>query len=91
MSEPLPDRLDSHLKRLRKADTQATAIAWMTAAYSLMEEAISALREKPETSTVERIVYVETAMLPVVHHCPTPPKAKAWTHRDTIRLEQKHH
>lgn len=89
-NSPLTDRLDSHLKTLRKADTQAQAIAWMTQAYKLMEEAIRALREKPEQSTVERIVYVESAMLPVVHHCPAPPTAKAWTRADTLRLE-KHH
>lgn len=77
--EELPDRLNEHLKTLRKADTQAQAIAWMTAAYALMEEAIFALKEKPEVATIERVVYVESAILPVVYHCPPPPKAKAWT------------
>ena len=87
----LPDRLDAHLKTLRKADSQALAIAWMTEAYKLMEQAIQALREKPEQSTVERVVYVETAMLPVVHVCHRPPTAKAWHHKDTLRLERKDH
>lgn len=89
--DALPDRLNEHLKTLRKADTQASAIAWMTAAYALMEEAILALKEKPEVATIERVVYIESAILPVVHRCPPPPKAKAWTHHDTLRLERNHH
>lgn len=63
----------------------------MTAAYALMEEAISALKEKPEVATIERVVYIESAILPVVYRCPPPPKAKAWTHHDTLRLERNHH
>lgn len=93
----LPDRLNEHLKRLRKADTQAQAVKWMAEAYRLMEEAIVALKEKPEVSSVERLIFVPVErkievvqMLPVIHHCPAPPTAKAWTHRDTLRLERKH-
>jgi len=93
----LTDRLSEHLKGLRKADTQTQAIKWMTEAYRLMEEAIVALEEKPEVSTIERLIFLPTErkievvqMLPVIHRCPAPPTAKAWTHRDTLRLERKH-
>lgn len=101
MTEPLPDRLDSHLKTLRKADTQAQAITWMTVAYKLMEEAIQELKQKPVTSTIERLIFipaepkieivqvVSREVLPVVHQLKPDAFGKAWTHNDTKRLEKK--
>lgn len=96
----LPYRLNSHLKKLRQADSQASAVAWMTAAYKLMEEAIEELKQKPVTSTIERLIFVPEErkievvqaipkeVLPVVHRLKPEVFGKAWTHQDTHRLEK---
>lgn len=93
MSEELISHLDVHLRKLRKCDTQATAVAWMTEAYRLMEKSIEALKEKPEQSTVERVIFLPTAPkievvqslpLPTAHRVHNPP---IWTRGETVVYE----
>lgn len=54
----LKDDINEHLKQLRRCETQATAVAWMTRAYKLLEACLSEIDEKPP-AVIERLVRVQ--------------------------------
>lgn len=114
--------IDGHLRKLRAADTQAAAIAWMKKAYLLLEECQQQLKDRPAQVVKERLVFVpdrpkleivselprgllartrppltwfngETVVYPAVPMPPAKPQPrpepKAWTHKDTLRLERQ--
>ena len=54
----LEEEIDGLLKSLRKCDTQATAVKWMTQAYKAMEKCLDALKERPEQIARERILFL---------------------------------
>lgn len=72
MEPELDGEIDRHLRGLRAADTQATAIAWMKKAYTLLEECQKRLRDRPEQIVRERLVMVpERPKLEIVQSVPT--------------------
>lgn len=110
--------IESKLRGLRSCDTQATAIAWMSGAYKLMEECVGQLRDLPAPEirerVVEKLIFVPerpklqiVQSLPPIAHIAKPPRfvektvvypemylhpglkpaPKAWTHSDTLKLE----
>lgn len=115
--EELIDGIQCKLRSLRSCDTQATAVAWMTDAYKLMEAALEHLKEQAAPQPPVRLVFVpERPKLDVVQSVPLSvvrwrlglqpldraptvvypqaflhpglkPAPKAWTHADTLRLE----
>lgn len=64
--EHLAAEIETHLRVLRTANTQASAIAWMKAAYQLMERAADDLK-RPRVFAVPGSYGVTTFML-------TPPR-----------------
>lgn len=72
---PLSEQLDAHMRKLRGADTQATAVAWMTTAYRLMERCIEELKDRPAQVVHERLVFVpERPKLEIVQSIPRKPR-----------------
>lgn len=65
--EHLAAEIEAHLRTLRAANTQASAIVWMKAAYQLMERAADDLK-RPRVFAVPGSYGVPTFML-------TPPSA----------------
>jgi hypothetical protein len=65
--EHLAAEIDAHLRTLRSANTQATAVEWMKDAYNLMARAADDLK-RPRVFSVPGHFGVPTFML-------TPPKA----------------
>lgn len=67
--------IEAKLRGLRSCDTQATAVAWMSGAYKLMEECLLHLGDLPAPNerivTRERLVFVpERPSLQVVQNIP---------------------
>lgn len=69
--ESLEDDILTQLKTLRRADSQATAVAWMTKTYKVLERCLEALKERPQQRPVERLVFApERPRIEVVQAVP---------------------
>lgn len=72
--DELVSEIEKKLKTLRSCDTQASAIAWMKGAYSLMESCLEELKDRPATVVHEKLVFVPERPKLVIAH--TIPKGK---------------
>lgn len=69
--DELVQEIEKKLKTLRSCDTQASAVAWMKDAYSLMEACLEELKYRPETMVHEKLVFVpERPKLVIAHNIP---------------------
>lgn len=67
MEAELRTKIETHLKALRKADSQAAAVAWMTAAYKLFEQCVAEI-DRPEAAT--RLVFMPPQIIEVIREIP---------------------
>lgn len=86
--DDLKTDVDAHLRKLRSADTQATAIAWMKKAYTLLEQCVRELDDRPVKHVQhERLVFVpERPKLEVVQSVSAFDLAAAKVRREELRL-----
>lgn len=67
MNAELREKIDGHLRALRKADSQATAVAWMTQAYKLFERCLVEI-DNPEPEP--RLIFMPPRIIEVVLEIP---------------------
>lgn len=90
----LAAEIDAHLRTLRMADTQATAVAWMKRAHELLGRAASEL-ERPRVFSVPGHFGAPTFMLtppkPTVLVPPGRTNPPIWFRGQTVVYSENHH